>query len=231
MHIRELWRYPVKSMLGESCETLAFDTRGAKNDRIFAVRTAEGKFGSGKNTRRFRRIDGLFRFSASYQDDAPVITFPDGATRRGGDRNLDAALSDACAQPVTLTREAEVPHFDAGAVHLVTTSALAWLQNQLPDCTVEPSRFRPNLVVDDDGAALDDKDWIGGIIRIGDVELEVAEATERCGMVAFPQGSYAFEPKILRTITQNANLNFGLYANVRATGVLSVNDPLRLEKP
>ncbi|MFT6583514.1 MAG: MOSC domain-containing protein [Alphaproteobacteria bacterium] len=204
MRIRELWRYPVKSMLGESCETLAFDARGAKDDRIFAVRTAEGKFGSGKNTRRFRRTDG---------------------------RYLDAALSDTCAQPVTLTREAEAPHFDAGAVHLITTSALAWLQNQLPNCTVEPSRFRPNLVVDDIGAALNDKDWIGGIIQISDAELEIVEATERCGMVAFPQGAYAFEPEIPRTITQDSNLNFGLYANLRAPGVLFVNDPVRRVKP
>ena len=70
-----LWRYPVKSMLGEEYEYLDIDERGAKGDRLFAVRDVDGKFGSGKTTRRFRKIDGLFGFSAATTDDLPRITF------------------------------------------------------------------------------------------------------------------------------------------------------------
>ena len=55
--VRELWRYPVKSMRGERCEHLEIDHRGAIGDRLYAVRDEAGKFGSGKTTRRFRRID------------------------------------------------------------------------------------------------------------------------------------------------------------------------------
>ena len=62
-----LWRYPVKSMLGEECGYLDVDERGAKGDRLFAVRDADGKFGSGKTTRRFRKIDGLLGFRAAYE--------------------------------------------------------------------------------------------------------------------------------------------------------------------
>jgi uncharacterized protein len=55
MRIAELWRYPVKSMRGEQVEALTIDSRGVKGDRLFAVTDVDGKFGSGKNTRRFRK--------------------------------------------------------------------------------------------------------------------------------------------------------------------------------
>src|ERR1043166_1537665 len=109
-----LWRYPVKSMLGERCERLALDARGVEGDRLYAIRDAGGKFGSGKSTRRFRRIDGLFGFTAVYEDDVPVITFPDGRRMRGDDPRVHDALSVALGQPVTLAREAAISHLDAG---------------------------------------------------------------------------------------------------------------------
>ncbi|WP_204037573.1 MOSC N-terminal beta barrel domain-containing protein, partial [Actinoplanes utahensis] len=56
MQITEIRRYPVKSMLGEQIPAAVLGARGLTGDRLWAVRDADGKFGSGKNTRRFRRI-------------------------------------------------------------------------------------------------------------------------------------------------------------------------------
>ena len=83
-------RYPVKSMLGEAMPVLEFDRRGVVADREFAVRNAEGKFGSGKNTRRFRRIDGLFGFGAQLEGGIPVIRFPDGTRMSSADPAREA---------------------------------------------------------------------------------------------------------------------------------------------
>ena len=57
MEVTGLWRYPVKSMLGERCQHLELDFRGVKGDRRYAVRDADGKLGSGKDSRRFRIMD------------------------------------------------------------------------------------------------------------------------------------------------------------------------------
>jgi len=123
--VTRLWCYPVKSMLGEPCESLDVHTRGVTGDRLFAIRDANGKFGSGKSTRRFRQIDGLFGFQAVYAGDVPVIHFTDGRTMRGDHPDIHTALSHALGQPVTLVREASISHLDAGPVHLLTTAALA----------------------------------------------------------------------------------------------------------
>ncbi len=90
--VEALWRYPVKSLLGEECETLELEERGVVGDRLYAIRDGEGKFGSGKSTRRFRRIEGLFGLSAIYDEEVPVIRFPDGGKMRGDDPDIHAAI-------------------------------------------------------------------------------------------------------------------------------------------
>ena len=91
--VTRLWRYPVTSMLGEQCESLDVHTRGVAGDRLFAIRDTNGKFGSGKSTRRFRQINGLFGFQAVYAGEVPVIRFPDGRTMRGDHPDIHTALS------------------------------------------------------------------------------------------------------------------------------------------
>ena len=223
-----LWRYPVKSMLGERCERLTLDARGVIGDRLYAVRDRDGKFGSGKSTRRFRRIDGLLGFTATYDGDVPVIACPDGRRLRGDDARVHAALSAALGQPVTLAREADISHMDAGPVHVLTTASLAWLADRLPEARLDERRFRPNVVIDTPGAWLVEREWLGRTLAVGDVRLTVREPTERCVMVDLAQSELPDEPAVLRTIAQAAGSDFGVYADVRTPGRIGVGDAVTL---
>jgi uncharacterized protein YcbX len=222
----ELWRYPVKSMLGERCEALRVETRGVQGDRLFAVRDAEGKLGSGKHTRRLRRIDGLFGFRACYCNDAiPQVRFPGGDEIRGDSPSIHQALSDALGMAVTLARESDVSHFDDAPIHLLTTGSLAWLRAALPAAGVDARRFRPNIVIEVPDAQAVEQAWIGRRLRVGEVELQVSGTTERCGMTAFAQDELPKAPEVLRHITRHADLKFGVYARVLAPGAVHVGDP------
>ena len=110
--VKQLWRYPVKSFLGESLTELSIDRRGVVGDRWFAISNSQGKLGSGKNTRRFRKIEGLFNFQAKYDRETLLITFPDGRIFEASDPNLNCELSSALGQPVTLVSENNISHFD-----------------------------------------------------------------------------------------------------------------------
>jgi MOSC domain-containing protein len=223
--VARLWRYPVKSMLGEQCEYLDVDPCGVAGDRLFAIRDANGKFGSGKSTRRFHRIDGLFGFQAVYEGEVPAILFPDSRTMRGDHPDIHTALSHTLGQPVTLAREASIPHLDAGPVHLLTTAAFAWLRAALPDVPADERRFRPNLVVDVPGATQVERGWLGKTLSVGNaVRLRVSAATERCGMVAFAQRGLPDDARILRCIAQEAALHFGVYAEVLVPGRIKRGD-------
>jgi uncharacterized protein YcbX len=202
-------------MLGEPCESFDVHTRGVAGDRLFAIRDSHCKFGSGKSTRRFRQIDGLFGFQAIYEGEVPVIRFPDGRIMRGDHPDIHTTLSNSLGQLVTLAREASISHLDAGQVHLLTTASLAWLRAMVPEANADARRFRPNLVIDMPGATQVERGWLGQMLCIGErVKLRVSAATERCGMVAFAQVDVPYDAKILRCLTQEAALHFGVYAEV-----------------
>ena len=225
MIVSTLWRYPVKSMLGEQCAEVELDARGVRGDRQFAVRSSDGRLGSGKNSLRHRHIEGLFTFRARYQDEFPEITFPDGRRLRGNDPQIDQALSDTLRQTVTLAREDGVPYFDSSPIHLVTSASLDWLRSRLPGSRIDERRFRPNLVV---ATGRSEQSWVGKALHIGSATLRVLEPTERCGMTTFAQTDLPFDPKILRSITQEADQLFGVYAEVLEPGRISRGDEVRL---
>ena len=236
--VAALWRYPVKSMRGEDCPALRFEARGVVGDRLHAVRNPEGRFGSGKNTRRFRQIEGLLDFIAHQVEDAhgaalPELRFPDGRLLRGDSPAMDGALSEVLGQPVTLVREAEVSHFDAGPVHLLSTASLQWLGEALPGVDVDARRFRPNVLVRCEPGgppAPVEQAWMGRTLRLGDtVLLRISAPTERCGMVTLAQGALAREAGVLRPIAQAADMRFGVYAEVLVPGLVRAGDPVSLE--
>ncbi|MGL5075373.1 MAG: MOSC domain-containing protein [Waterburya sp.] len=223
--IGQLWRYPVKSLLGESCTELSINRRGVIGDRWYAICDRNGKFGSGKNTRRFRQIDGLFKFQASYDDGVPIITFPDRRTMRGDDPKIDAELSSVLGQPVTLVEEKNIPHFDADSLHLITSASLEWLKSLLPNSVIDERRFRPNLLINLPDRVPSEHRWIGKRLSIGqEVEVEVTELTERCVMTCLEQQELAYDSEIIKTIKKKSNLNFGVYAKVIKTGVVRMGD-------
>ena len=226
--IARLWRYPVKSFLGESCNRLFIDSQGVSGDRWFAISNKQGKFGSGKNTRRFCKIDGLFDFKAKYDRDLLQITFPDGRIFKEQDPNLDKELSSYLGQAVTLTSEKKVSHFDADALHIITTASLQWLKNILPKSTIDERRFRPNLLIDLPGQELIEHNWLGQKILLGEeVEIKITDLTERCIMTDFAQRELDYDRRINKTINKQAKHNFGVYAKVVKQGTVCQGDLVR----
>lgn len=198
--IESLWRYPVKSLIGERLNNFNIDVRGVAEDRAYAVSNSDGKFGSGKNTRRFRRIDGLFTMSAKTTDNGVSIEFPDGTVLTNKDLSISSKLTQVLGQSVTLTREAVISHFDDGAIHLLTTASLSSLHELLPNSHIDPRRFRPNIVIDSQYL---DEEIVGKTIKIGGVVLVITHKTERCRMITLHQPDLESRPEILKGISIN----------------------------
>jgi uncharacterized protein YcbX len=230
--IAALWRYPIKSMLGERRESLLLERRGVVGDRLYAIRDQAGKFGSGKTTRRFRLMNGLYRFRSHYDGETPVITFPDGDTLRGDDPAIHTRLSDTLGINVELSREADISHFDDGPIHLVTTASLRALGAQLAQDEIQQEtdarRFRPNIVVETNAEGFQEDSWEGREILLGDaVRLRVTKQTERCVMVNFAWDELREEPRALRALAQTHDACMGVYADVLIPGLLRTGAPVR----
>ena len=226
MRVGELWRYPVKSLRGQRCESIRVDPRGFEGDRAFALVDGDGKFGSHKNTRRFVRMDGLFELAGLREGPDTRVLFPDGRRLSPG-LELDGALSEHVGRPVTLRAEGEVSHQDAGALHIVTTASLRWLAGEAASArkgAADVRRFRPNIVLEAEGEELLEHTWLGKVLRIGEVQLRIRESTERCVMTTLAQEELPKDPSVLRAIAQKAGTFFGVYAEVLRTGVVRAGD-------
>lgn len=106
--VRELWRFPVKSMGGERLEAAAVGERGVHGDRLWAVRDED----KGTITNA-KRIPALLMLTARYvhepQDDVGpgtvpdvTVTFPDGSAMTSDDPAIHERLSAFLGHRVTL---------------------------------------------------------------------------------------------------------------------------------
>jgi uncharacterized protein YcbX len=104
-----IWRYPVKSMLGEELNSSYVTERGLVGDRTYALVDEEtGKVASAKNPRKWEK---LFDFRSVFIDPPqaaenipPVrITLPDGTQIFSGqDKDINYTLSKALGRGVKL---------------------------------------------------------------------------------------------------------------------------------
>ena len=67
-------------------------------------------------------------------------------------------------------------------------------------------------------------------LRIGaGVRLKVTETTERCRMTTLAQSGLPADPQVLRCLGREADLQFGVYAEVASPGRIALGDAVVLE--
>jgi len=227
-----LWRYPVKSMLGEELEASAVGERGLAGDRAYALVDREtGKVVSGKNPGRRGAV--MFECRAAFLEppdsdtaDVPpaLVTLPDGTTVRTDDADVDDVISRAVDRPVSLQARAPEPaviddeqiallsppgtFFDAAPVHVLTTASLDALGAAAPSGRFDPRRFRPNILVATDAVGFVDNTWVDTTLRVGtDVVLHLVMAVPRCVMTTLAQDDLPADKQILQTVNRENRID------------------------
>jgi uncharacterized protein YcbX len=125
--VEELWRYPVKSMLGEQLTAAEVAESGLLGDRAYALRdTSDGKIATAKNPRKW---PSLFDYGADLTGAATAgeklpsarITLPDGTTINTDQPAAAAILSAA------FKREVRLEKIERAAASNQETSEEYWL--------------------------------------------------------------------------------------------------------
>lgn len=134
---------------------------------------------------------------------------------------LLAKLAEFVAPPGT--------YFDGFELHLLSSTSLETLSSRMPDSEIDVRRFRPNVVVDsiaDEGYP--EIDWCGRRLRIGSLVVEVVQPMSRCVMVTLPQPDLPKDPKIMRTLVREADMNLGVALSIVEPGQIAAGDPVEL---
>ncbi len=222
--LREIRRYPVKAMGGESLESVGVEVRGLVGDRRYAVVDGDGKLATGKHSRRFRRRDEVFEFASRTTAGGVRVTGRGGEWAVPGD-DLDRALSEAMSAPVRVLLETSTPYFDAGHVSLVGSASLDWCGERL-GVDADRRRIRPNLVLETDEPFVEES-W-AGVIRIGGVRLTPVERIERCRMIDIAQEGLPRDGRWLKSLTRAREMRLGIYLDVDLPGSITVGDEVRV---
>lgn len=252
--VRQIWRFPVKSMRGEQMETGDVGEQGLAGDRRWGVLdAATGRVLSAKREPRLLEARATLPDPAA----APLVELPDGRELRADDPTASGTLSKWLERDVRLERadaehsttyemnvdntdeESEVidipcppgTFLDAAAVHLLTTASLATASALHPEGRWDVRRFRPTLIVEADGDGWPEDAWIGSAVRVGALELFVFAPTVRCAVPTRAQEDLPRDLGIARTVNREHGSNLGVYGAVRTPGTVQVGDPVELLVP
>jgi uncharacterized protein len=251
--VGELWRYPVKSLRGQSLRAMTITADGVHGDHAYALRDL--KYGAILSARMLPSTLAMragWAVEPGPEGNGVVrIEMPDGTVVEGDSPQVAEILSQRLALHVRLERtrsgplshtdieairngEAFLPQwkfFDEGPIHLLASGTLKHLRALEEGPDFDRRRFRPNILIDtgDDADGFIEDRWLGGILEIGDaVRIADMWPAIRCSMTTHPQEELPHDPAILRAAARYHQAYVGVFAGARVTGVIRIGDPVVL---
>ncbi|TVY11791.1 MOSC domain-containing protein [Paenibacillus cremeus] len=229
--IREINRYPVKSMAGERLQACTVESYGLYGDRFCAF-YVPAKTGW-KSFITARTLPELLSYKAQLIGGQVRVLTPDGKDL-GWDDDLLRELQRLTPKRISM-KSYGAPHpeapelmsVDSASILIVTDRTLQQLE-ALWGKRLDPRRFRANLVVALDQDAMSEGDWIGKRLAVGSAELQVDTYCERCVMITVDPDTLERDASLLRIVNEKMDLTFGVYASVKKTGDIQAGDQVIL---
>ena len=234
--IEALYRYPVKSMRGESLETAALGWHGIEGDRRLAFRRVEER--GGNPWLSAGRLPDLVGF-APVRRDEDADGLPSHVRTPEGDElplfgdALAAEIERRHGAPVQMM---QLRHgiFDEAAISVIAASTVREL-GRLADTGPDVRRFRPNVFVrSENDVPFEEDEWVGGVLTFGDGDdapaVSVTMRDLRCSMINLDPDGAGASPRVMKACV-NANENHaGVYCTVTRVGPLAVGQRVRLHR-
>lgn len=247
-----LYRYPVKSMGGESLERVALAWNGFDADRGYAF------VQSGKLVRfpwlTARDLPALVRYRAWLVDPSDTrksavrVRTPRGDELPVDDEGLRRALEEEHGAPLHLMRLGRGAH-DAAPLSVIGLGTIRAL-GERAGLPLDIRRFRHNIYLETaDAEPFVEERWIGRQLIVGDdpdgpgpagapggasgavqgpARVRLVRPDHRCMIVNLDPDLGVQTPAVLREIAGSRANCAGLYAAVEAPGPLAVGMPVYL---
>jgi uncharacterized protein YcbX len=237
--LTDLARWPVKSLGGEALGAARLDWRGLGGDRAHALLDRrQGREGRWVTIRQAPR---MLAWSAAYPDapddqldpaapPPPRLRAPDGRAWDWDDPGLEEALAADLGVPVRRHRDLGGQQ-DLQASVLVTTEASRRAVEAALGRPLALRRFRPNLHLDLDAAAVAEERWEGGRLQVGEVTLALGNPCIRCVIPTRDPGDLSRWPELLRWLHRHRRALFGVNATVLAGRRVRVGDRVTVTEP
>lgn len=232
--VKAIYRYPVKSMRGESLPEAEIFWYGIEGDRRHAFVKIGNPSGfpwlTGRDAPEMLLYVPRFIDPAHVKESAVVV-----ATPSGGDLPLDSPTLLA-----ELTRR-----WDGSPIHLVHLSKgchdampLSFLSTATAEALgreaglpLDPRRFRPNVLVElAGGLAYGEDRWVGSTIQIGEgagaARVRIDRRNKRCVMTNINPDTAERDPRVLKTVVRLRDECAAVYGSTEQPGTIRVGDSI-----
>ena len=248
MKLKEIWRYPVKSMTGhELNETVLNPGLGIPFDRRWALARTDGEalddgqWASKKNFWVLVNEPRLAELQSHFDNATGRFCFrgPDGlhaegnlATEEGrnaiaGGVSVHLGLSED--QRPSLLEAKSLGYVDSqlGAVSLLNLSSLAALESAVGR-EVDAERFRMNFLFEGAEPWVEN-DWVGKRVRIGNCVMKITKPTGRCKATHVNPETAEADLSVMEALKDNfGHTNLGVYAEVIDGGPIRTGDEIEV---
>ena len=225
-----LWRYPVKSMAGESLTEVDVGWHGLVGDRRWAFARDEVPQ-SGFPWLTIRQRPEMSRYTPSFVDpDRPdksrtVVTTPAGVEHEV----TSAALARELYPDGVRTIRQDRGIFDTFPLSLISTQTIERLSARV-EMPLAVERFRPNILIDStDETPFPEDALVGRVLRIGTLLMRVDKRDGRCIVITIDPTTGVRTPEILRTVARDRDGCLGIYGTTVQPGRVAINDAVLLE--
>jgi hypothetical protein len=210
VRIEEIWRYPVKTMAGESLQRATLGPLGIEGDRIVHVESARGRVITSRSHPRFLGHRGSLSAEGAVLVDGRPWDSPEVA----------AEVVDIAGPGAKLVRYDGAERFDVLPLLVATDGAIAAFGHDF-------RRLRPNLVIGG-VEGLSEREWPGGRLRISKVLVGIQDLRLRCIMTSYDPDTQVQDREITSGIYQRFEGKLALDAFVIEGGEIAVGDEVSI---
>ena len=245
--VRGLYRYPVKGLTADPMETVDLAIGETfPFDRAWAIEHGQGRFDPDQ-PQYLPKV--AFLMVMRQPELTSLQTTFDAATcdltiRRQGNtlaqgrltseegcRAIEAFfaefLGDALHGPLRVVHAKDHSFSDVPikCVHILNLASVRALEREMGR-TVDPARFRANIVVDLPLPWMEFS-WVGKQVSLGGVTLDVLDRTERCAATNAAPGAGKRDMEIPATLERAyGHMDMGIYATVAEAGQVGIGDSI-----
>jgi uncharacterized protein YcbX len=226
--VRAIFRYPVKSMASESMDSIEVGWHGLAGDRRWAF-VRDGLERSGFPWLTIRERPEMWRYQPYFADpDQPDTSLTMVRTPDGDELDVvDPALANELGSGARVIKQGRGV-FDTFPLSLITTQTISEL-SAMVDSTLDPKRFRPNLLVEATShLAFAEDEWVGSVLSVGTLKMRVDKRDKRCVMINVDPETTERDPEILRAVARERQACLGVYGSTVEPGIVSVGDSVIL---
>ncbi|MDX2216607.1 MAG: MOSC domain-containing protein [Oculatellaceae cyanobacterium bins.114] len=231
--ISAIFRYPVKSMAGESVDVAQLGWHGIEGDRRFAFRRLSDKSGFPWLTAGRLPELILYRPFRNIDDGAIAPTHVQTPTGDRFELFSEALRDDISRRFGSAVELMQMNHgiFDEASISIINLTTLQSIEHTIGR-SIDIRRFRPNIVIETfESKPFAEDAWVGRKLTFGsdtNAAIQVTMPDPRCSMINLDPDTATPDPAVMQAVVRLNQNNAGAYGTVVGAGEIRVGQTVSL---